>query len=226
MVCVFDQFGLRTYCKEDCKVDGKVFTYDERDKKSKLFPLTLFRKTQEKLDTQGIIASLSLTSCADVERTFPVTIPPVMNMPTFVSDGAELPAMLLAHTYIKEGLSEVDRLHAKCGDVGIKYLKRAFPDLKVPKKSRCEHCIQGKIHKFGHSACAPDRRTLYPPGACIAADHSGPYAVSTGGARYSELFICETSGYLWGFRQRKKTEHINALPQVLADSQALSGRVW
>ena len=118
----------------------------------------------------------------------------------------------------------MDRLHAKCGDVGIKYLKRAFPDLKVPKKYRCEHCIQGKIHKFGHSACAPDRRNLYPPGACIAADHSGPYAVSTGGARYSELFICETSGYLWGFRQRKKTEHINALPQVLADSQALSGR--
>ena len=98
MVCVFDQFGLRTYRKEDCKVDGKVFTYDEREKKSKLFPLTLFRNTQEKLDTQSIIASLSLTSCANVERSFPVTIPPVINMPTFVSDGAELPAMLLAHT--------------------------------------------------------------------------------------------------------------------------------
>ena len=68
-----------------------------------------------------------------MERTFPVTIPPVINMPTFVSDGAELPAMLLAHTYIKEGLSEVDRLHTKCRDVGIKYLKRAFPASRFQK---------------------------------------------------------------------------------------------
>ena len=68
---------------------------------------------------------------------------------------------LLAKTYIKEGLSDVDRLHAKCGDVGIKYLKRAFPSLKIPKKYRCEFCIEGKIHKFGHAACKPGERTEY-----------------------------------------------------------------
>ena len=101
----------------------------------------------------------------------------------------------------------MDRLHAKCGDVGIKYLKRAFPDLKVPQKYRCEFCIDGKIHKFSHAACAPGRRTTYLPGVSIAADHSGPYAVSTSGAKYTELFIDEGSDYLWAFRQRSKTDH-------------------
>ena len=53
-------------------------------------------------------------------------------LPGFIQDGESLPTALLARTYIKEGLSEVDRYHAKCGDIGIKYLKRAFPSLKVP----------------------------------------------------------------------------------------------
>ena len=73
--------------------------------------------------------------------------------------------MLLAKTYIKEGLSEVERYHAKCGDVGIKYLKRAFPALKIPKQYRCEYCIEGKIHKFEHGACKHGERTEYL--ACV-----------------------------------------------------------
>ena len=34
-------------------------------------------------------------------------------------DGS-LPSVLFARTYIKEGLSDVDRYHAKFGDVGVK----------------------------------------------------------------------------------------------------------
>src|SRR5688500_4677219 len=64
-------------------------------------------------------------------------------------------------------------------------------------------CIEGKIHRFGHSACKPGERTEYPPGVVIHSDHSGPYANSYGGARYSQLFL-DRSGYLWGFRQKKK----------------------
>ena len=106
----------------------------------------------------------------------------------------------------------------------IKYFKRAFPLLKVPKKYRCEWCIEGKIHQFCYEACAPGRRTVYEPGVAIAADHSGPYAVSTGGAKYSELFIDEGSSYLWAFRQKNKTDHYKALPLVIAESKALSGK--
>ena len=59
---------------------------------------------------------------------------------------------------------------------------------------------------------------------CIHTDHSGPYAKSYGGARYSQLFLDRGSGYLWAFRMTKKTGHYEATPKVLVDSQALSGR--
>jgi hypothetical protein len=90
---------------------------------------------------------------------------------------------LLAKTYRKEGLSDLDRYHAKLGDVGLKAMKKALPNLKIPKgmtKYRCECCIEGKIHKFGHPKCAEGDRTEYLPGACIHSDHSGPYAYSLG----------------------------------------------
>ena len=88
------------------------------------------------------------------------------SLPPIVKDGESLPKALLAQTYVKQGLSDVERYHAKCGDVGIKYLKRAFPSLKIPQY-RCEFCIEGKIHKFGHPACKPGQRTEYSPGVCI-----------------------------------------------------------
>ena len=94
--------------------------------------------------------------------------------------------------------------HAKCGDVGIKSLQRIFPSLKLPKKFRCVFCIDGKIHKFGHGPCQEGRRTNYEPGVCLHTDHSGPYARSYGGARYSQLFLDRGSKYLWAFRMNKK----------------------
>ena len=83
-------------------------------------------------------------------------------LPAIIADAEALPTALLAKTYVKEGLSEVERYHAKCGDVGSKYLKRAFPALKIPKQYRCEFCIEGKIHKFEHYACKPGERTGSP----------------------------------------------------------------
>ena len=48
MVCVFDKHGLSTYHNKDVKITGKIFTKDERDKKTGLYPLSLFRKVAEK----------------------------------------------------------------------------------------------------------------------------------------------------------------------------------
>ena len=80
------------------------------------------------------------------------------------------------------------------------------------------------LKEFGHAACKPGERTEYLPGVCIHSDHSGPYARSYGGARYSQLFLDRGSGYLWAFREKKKTDHYDVAPQVFIDSQALSGR--
>jgi hypothetical protein len=126
--------------------------------------------------------------------------------------------------YVKPGLDEVDRYHAKFGDIGVRYLKRCLPNLKIPTQYRCEVCIDGKIHKFGHKACAEGMRTQYLPGVCIHTDHSGPYARSLSGARYSQLYLDRGSGYLWGVRQKRKTGHYDSTPQIFTDAWGLSGR--
>ena len=131
---------------------------------------------------------------------------------------------LLCWPSFKEGLSEVERLHAKFGDVSMKYIKRVVPNIKVPRKFRCECCLGGKIHKFGHKACLPGRRTEYTPGVCIHTDHSGPYAKSISQSRYSQLWMDRGSSYLWAARQVKKTDHYTCTPRVLLDARALSGR--
>ena len=84
-------------------------------------------------------------------KSFPETIPDVPDQ------------ALLASTYSKEGLSELDRYHAKFGDVGVKSLKKALPHLKIPNKYRCTFCIEGKVHKFGHPKCPVEDRTQYLP---------------------------------------------------------------
>ena len=222
MVCVFDKHGLSTYKDTDVNITGKIFTQDSRDKKTKLFPLSLYRKVSEKNIALNSIISFPLSDEKREEKKCEKIT--VEKLPLTVADVETLPLAMLSKSYIKEGLSEVERLHAKCGDVGIKYLKRAFPSLKIPLKYRCEFCIEGKIHKFGHPACKPGERTEYLPGVCIHSDHSGPYAMSYGGSRYSQLFLDRGSGYLWGSRMKKKTGHYDEAPKVFLDSAALSGR--
>lgn len=157
---MFDKNGLTTYKDTSIEIKGEVFTKDE----TRLYPLTLFRKTAEKnipnmTALSHPIASLALSQ---TKREYKVDKVP-SNLPLTVKEAPSLPSALLAKTYIKEGLPEIERLHAKCGDVGIKYLKRAFPSLKIPKQFRCEFCIEGKIHKFNHPACKPGQRTEFPP---------------------------------------------------------------
>ena len=103
-------------------------------------------------------------------------------------------------------------------------MKRCLPDLKIPQQYRCESCIDGKIHMFGHKACKEGERTEYPPGTYIDTDHSGPYARSLSGARYSQLYLDRGSGYLWGARQHRKVEHYISTPKIFVDSWGLSGR--
>ena len=57
-----------------------------------------------------------------------------------------------------------------------------------------------------------------------ASDHSGPYAVSLGGHRYSQLFMDVGTGYLWAVTMRKKTGHYEARKKILADCQAATGK--
>ena len=172
MVCVFDKNGLSIFGEKDIKIEGKIFTRDERDKKTRLFPLSLFRKINEKNYANSIILSPSLASDYEKKAQIENEKIQIEKMPELVVDCESLPVALLSKTYVKDGLSQVERYHAKCGDVGIKYLKRAFPSLSIPKNFRCEFCIEGKIHKFGHGPCKPGRRTEYQPGVCIHTDHS------------------------------------------------------
>ena len=225
MVCVFDKYGLTTFQEQNVKIEGNFFTKDERDKKTELYPISLFRKANEKNNTSENVFASFVSSNQKInkeEKSKKEVI--ISQLPAIIDDGEQLPVALLTKTYIKEGLSTVDRYHAKCGDVGVKYLKRVFPSLAIPKLFRCEFCIEGKIHKFGHGPCKPGRRSEYLPGVCIHSDHSGPYARSYGGARYSQLFLDRGSGYLWAFRMNKKTGHYGVTPRVFLDAQALSGR--
>ena len=48
LVCVFDKDGLTTYEQKDVQVRGTCFTKDERDRKSRLYPLSLLRKKNER----------------------------------------------------------------------------------------------------------------------------------------------------------------------------------
>lgn len=206
VIFVFDDKKLDVYLKDEFKVSGKIFTSDERDPRSRLYPITLHRNVEQK-------TSLNYFKPAFAND----------DLPSYVEDGP-LPAAMLAKSYKRPDLSELDRYHAKFGDVGIKYMKRCMPHLKIPKQYRCDICIDGKIHKFGHKACAEGVRKTYLPGVCIHTDHSGPYAKSLSGARYSQLYLDRGSGYLWACRQKKKTGHYESTPKIFIDSWGLSGR--
>jgi transposase InsO family protein len=211
MICVFSKDRLETFKAEDVRITGKPFSCDLRDPKSRLYPLVLYRKHGEKDNHSAALGVVA--SGGEVQwGTFPELIPD------------EVGQAFLAKTYIKEGLSDIDRYHAKLGDVGVKAMRKALPDLKIPDKYRCVCCIEGKIHKRNHGKCAEGERTEYEPGECIHADHSGPYVRSQGGHVYSELFLDRGSGYLWGVRMAKKSGHYEAAPRVFADARAASGR--
>jgi len=213
LVCVFDEHKLTTYRKDDLKIQGKQFTCDLRDAKSGLYPLTLLRKKGETAATATVMAAI-----VDEPKDYGG-----FDLPDTIQAKEKLPAALLAKVYVKPGLSEAERYHAKFGDIGAKYLKRIMPTLKIPTQFRCEACIDGKMHKFNHKACAAGVRPVHAPGTCIHTDHSGPYTKSLNNARYSQLYLDRGSGYLWAVRQTKKTDHYESTPKIFVDSWGLSG---
>lgn len=214
MICVFDADRLRTFKASEVKIEGQAFTEDPRDPKSRLYPLTLLRKDKEK-ERKKLLALQVV--CAQQHQTNWGELPESID-----DDGAA--HAFLAKSYKRESLSELDRWHGKLGDVGVKHMKLVLPTMTIPKKYRCDFCIEGKIHKFGHPKCGPDDRIKYGPGVCIHSDHSGPYAMSLGGHRYSQLFMDVGTGYLWAVTMRKKSDHYEALKKILSDCQAASGK--
>jgi hypothetical protein len=232
LVCVFTKKGLSIY-DESVVINGSPIIQEERCPKTRLYPMTLYRKVGERgndikqaVDVLGMMVKTYDAYPPGVPLTPPRCAyeQQIEDLPEFIDEGDALPCALLARTYRKVGLSDLDRYHAKFGDIGVKYLKRCLPELHIPKQYRCETCIDAKMHKFSHRPAPPGARVEYLPGVCIHTDHSGPYARSINGARYSQLFLDRGSGYLWAFRQSQKTEHYDALPKVLLDSRALSGR--
>ena len=81
LVCVFDKHGLRTYSASDCNVTGKIFSQDVRDKKSRLYPLTLFREKTQQVDVDVHAALLDASDTGPMERVYPVTVAPDLNLP-------------------------------------------------------------------------------------------------------------------------------------------------
>ena len=187
-VCVFDKDCVKTYKETDLSLSGNVFTRGEREKISKLYSLSL-SKERERISalnahTEPFVWCALPESASDSEVT-----------------------SLLAKSYKKADLSEVDRYHGKLGDVGVKAMKKAIPSLAVPAKHRCGHCIEGKMHKRAHKKCKEGERTKYLPGVCLHTDHSGPYKQSLGGHTYSQVFLDMGSGYVWAKRMKAKTGH-------------------
>ena len=54
LVCVFDDEKLRTYRASDVEIRGKHFTSDMRDPKTRLYPLTLYRKKKEEKEGEKL----------------------------------------------------------------------------------------------------------------------------------------------------------------------------
>ena len=214
MVCVFYEEKRTTYKKDEVKIEDDFFTCYYREEKNRRYPPTLLRKKGENKSTVVAMATVREPAKAYGGRDLPEQIDVYNN---------GLPQTLLAKVYVKPGTSEIERYHAKFGDIGMKYLKRCMPMLKVPTQYRCEICIDGKMHKFNHKACVPGVRPVYAPGVCIHSDHSGPYTRSIGNARYSQLYLDRGSGYLWAARQSKKTDHYTDTPRIFLDAGALSG---
>jgi hypothetical protein len=169
-VFVFDDKKLTMYEQNNFSVKGNIITSDLRDERTKLYPINLYRDLNEKNGVQNVstpsVSVILAPPCPSLS-----IIEQRKELPLVISDKPS--AALLAKSYINPSLSDIDRFHAKFGDVGIKYLKRCMPNLKIPNKYRCDICIDGKIHKFGHKKCAEGVRREFLPGVCIHSDHSG-----------------------------------------------------
>jgi hypothetical protein len=230
IVCVFDCDGLKTYDKSTFKMDNQnePITSDGRDRRTRLYHLTLYRKQLDNMPQPQTIKQLRQTHGAMVPYARAVITNArraldniVQGVPT--KKEYDLVSKI-AKTYVKDDLPVVERWHAKLGDVGMKTLKKALPDLVVPKKHRCESCIMGKMHSLGHKSNAKNDRVKYAPGECLHVDLGGPYCPSHSGCKYSMLILDMGSRFLWARGLVAKSDFLGPLKDVIADCQAASGR--
>ena len=126
---------LGTHRVSEVQVIGETFTEDSRDPYSRLYPISLYRTQGEKISSaneaselkgDADLAQLAQEVLARARMT--ATCEEPVNFGDLPKELPEEDIGLLASTYIKEGLTKVQRYHAKFGDVGIKAMKKAMPN--------------------------------------------------------------------------------------------------
>jgi hypothetical protein len=224
---VFETGGYRIV-RGDVNVLGEVVHKEGRDMVTGLYPLTLLTPSEEQA-SRFLFRNLKelrakytrLVRWAEVEnkKSRLAHYGCAVKLNKLPSRGN---VASLAKFYIKQDVSPLERWHRKLGHVGSKVLRKCgIPNLAIPRTPlRCESCIKGKIHRLGHLKNAAGLRKQVLPGECRHTDHQGPYVVSMGGAKYSQIFL--------DLRPRKyglsKTGSYEALKKVLLDARVRSGR--
>ena len=229
LMVMFDKDGSKIFKSDEVEIKGKPIHVERIDRLTGLYPLTLNKRVStcnwqntcsECVDDILWARQLFLKRRA-VEKPFYASL--IQLPPTIEQDMIAEPARV----YIREGLSEFDRWHNKCGHVGMKYLKLlGIKSLsgKTPKVIRCESCISSKIHRMGHKNLHKTERPTYAPGDWRHTDLMGPYVRSSGGAYYAQLFKDIGSNYKWCHWMARKTGADQAVEQVLIDCKARSGK--
>ena len=130
----------------------------------------------------------------------------------------------LAKTY-HEYTNEYDLWHPRLAHVNSKLIQLARPELTCPRKSQCDDCTRGKIHKFGHHGKRPKAQELtWNSGEYFTCDLFGPLLKSCGGALYAAFYIDLKSRFVYAKALKAKSDHYEAFKEVIADARARSGR--
>jgi hypothetical protein len=232
---VFNSCGTKIFPNKGFKTEGKEIHGEGRDKKTGMFPLTLFPANSltalggaKAFQVKGDLDDLVVTARAVLAKTRcggRTAQEPDLELPKRASDQA---IATLARVYVREDLDEANRWHARCGHISMKYLKRlglkALQGKKLPETFRCESCIKGKIHRQPHKDLHLQKKADFKPGEAISTDHMGPYARSHGGMRYGQIFKDAASSFRWCYTMAKKTGSDKAITETLIDAKARSGR--
>ena len=229
---VFNACGSKVFVNKGLVIKGKEVHSEMRDKRTGLYPLSLYPPDRLALtaQTEDLIAMEDLQEIArailERNRTRdlrPMT--PAVKLPALADDET---LANLSRVFVRTDLEEAQRWHEKCGHVSMKYLKRfTIPTLlgkKLPMTFRCESCIKGKIHRQPHKELHLEGKPTYAPGEYIITDLMGPYSNSIGGARYAQLFKDQGSGYLWLYTIRKKSGSDQSIVDTVIDAKARSGK--
>jgi hypothetical protein len=228
---IFDKDGYKVV-RGEVTVRGVVVHKEAKEAQSGLYPLTLFIRDKVPRDIAPIRDVTDLRkSLPDLvgraeERNNKARATTLRNFSKDISNINFDVAGKIAKTYVRSGMSPIERWHLKLGHQGYAALKKcSIPGLTIPREPfRCEACVKGKIHVLGHSKKTASQRPTYQPGECIHTDHQGPYSRAKDGSRYSQIFFDMASQKIWTVRMGDKTGAYNALERVLQDSKTRSGR--